>query len=108
MVPSCHRPTNSVLRANGPVLCKGLVAVDRRCVYTGAGVDVIRAAVTLHRTLEFPAAGWIVATKTFDDVVFDQWVASPAVNSEVAVAVGIVRAGVIYGARRISGITGSW
>ena len=80
----------SVILADGPVLLKGLSAVDRGGVGTGLGEDVVGAAVNLDGALLLSTSGGVVVTELLDDVVLDQRVLGPSVDGEVAVAVGLV------------------
>ena len=80
----------SVILADGPVLLKGLSAVDGGSVGTGLGEDVVGAAVNLDGALLLSTGGGVVVTELLDDIVLDQRVLGPSVDGEVAVAVGLV------------------
>jgi hypothetical protein len=89
--------SNALLRANAPVLGESLCAVDRRRIYTRAGVDLVLAAVGLHGALVGQLAGGVVGAVGVEDVVFDERRAGPAVDAEVGVAVGLEGAAVLDG-----------
>ena len=92
----------SVILADGPVLLKGLSAVDGGGVGTGLGEDVVGAAVNLDGALLLSTGGGVVVTELLDDVVLDQRVLGPSVDGEVAVAVGLVLSLVRDGAINVS------
>lgn len=79
-----------MILADGPVLLKGLSAVDGGGVGTGLGEDVVGAAINLDGALLLSTGGGVVVTELLDDVVLDQRVLGPSVDGEVAVAVGLV------------------
>lgn len=81
--------------ADGPVLLEGLGAFNGWGVGSSAHVDVVGAAVGGDLALLGCAAGGVVCAEGFDDVVLDEGVLAPAVEGEVAVAVGAVCAGII-------------
>lgn len=85
----------ALLGADGPVLLEGPGAVDRGLVGPGGDVDVIGAAVGLELALVLGLAAGVVGAVGLDDVVLYEWVARPAVDAEVAVALGIERAAVV-------------
>ena len=76
--------------ANGPELLEGLGAVDRGLVVASGLEDVVVGSVAVDGTLPLSSGGGVVGAVRLDDVVLDERVASPAVDSEVAVAVGLV------------------
>lgn len=100
MVARGHRATDSMRCANRPVLRESLSTVDRRSVDTSRRVDVVGAAIRLNGPLEFTAGAGIVRAKTLNNVVLDERVAGPAVNSQVRVAIGLVSPGILDRARR--------
>lgn len=92
---SVDRAAGALAAADGPVLLEGTGALDGGGVGAGAGVDVVDGAVDVDLSLLGGARGGVVGSKVLDDVVLDQGVAGPAVDCEVAVAVGLVGAGVL-------------
>ena len=84
--------------ANAPVLLKGAGAINRGLVSAGRDSNVISAAISVDGTLALGVGGRVVGTEVLDDVVFDERVASPAVHSEVAVALWREGAAVVDGA----------
>jgi len=86
--------SHTLALANRPILLKGPGAVDGRSVGTSADEDVVGATITDDGALLGCSAGRVVGSEVLDDVVLDQRVSSPAVDSEVAVAVRLVGAGV--------------
>lgn len=93
---------HTLLGADRPVLLKGPLAIDGRLVVAGGDKDIICAAVGLERALALGAAAGVVGAVRFNDVVFNKRVASPAVDSEVAVTLGVEGATVVDGAEEIS------
>lgn len=90
----------ALVGAHRPVLVEGLGAVDGGLVDALGLGDLVRRAVGGDGALDGGLRGGVVGAEVLDDVVFDQWVAGPAVNGKVGVAVGVVRAGVGDGASR--------
>jgi hypothetical protein len=97
VVRSVDRAADTLLRADAPVLRESLGAVDRRRVYTRAGVDLVLAAVGGHGALVGQLAGRVVGAVGVEDVVFDERRARPAVDAQVGVAVGLEGAAVFDG-----------
>lgn len=97
MVSSSNSPSHTLLRADGPVLRESLCAVDRGRVDARARVDLVLAAVGLHRALVGQLAGRVVRAVRVQDVVFYQRRARPAVDAEVGVALGAKSAAVFDG-----------
>lgn len=95
MVARGDGASNTLGAADGPVLLEGFGAFDGGSVGASADVDVVGAAVGGDLALLGCAAGGVVCAEGFDDVVLDEGVLAPAVEGEVAVAVGAVCAGVI-------------
>lgn len=73
-----------------PVLLKGSGAFNRGCVGASAHIDIVGTAVAGHLALLGSTAGWVVCAEGFDDVVLNERIFGPAVESEVAVAVWVV------------------
>ena len=81
--------------ADRPELLEGLGTVDRGLVGTSGLEDVVAGTVAVDGTLPLSSGRGVVGAVGLDDVVLDQGVASPAVDSEVAVSVGVVLARVV-------------
>ena len=93
------RPARRLLRVpDAPELLEGLRAVDGGRVVAPGGEDVVRGAVAGDGALVAGRGGRVVGAVGLDDVVLDERAARPAVDGEVAVAVGLVGAGVGDGA----------
>lgn len=88
----------TLVASDRPVLLKGLVAFNRGSVDTGTDVDVIDRSVNGHLTLLLAAGRGVVGAEVLNDVVLDERVLGPSVNSEVAVAVDVVSTRVLDGA----------
>lgn len=92
------RAAAALLLTHRPVLLKGLGAVDGRGVGALGLRDLVLGAVRSDGALNGCCGRGIVGTKVLNDVVFDQRVASPAVDGEVGVAAVFISAGVSDGA----------
>jgi hypothetical protein len=90
----------ALVAAHRPVLLEGLGTVDGRRVGAGGLVDVVDGAVRGHLALLLRARRGVVRSKVLDDVVLDERAARPAVDGQVAVAVGLVATRVVDGAGR--------
>jgi hypothetical protein len=64
--------SSALILADRPVLLKGLGAIDRWLVGTGALRDLVRAAVARHGTLVLGVGGWVVGAEVLDHVVLNQ------------------------------------
>lgn len=100
MVADVDRPAGAVVAAHRPVLVKGGRSDDGRLVDALRAVNVVDAAVRRHFAQLGGARGRVVGAKVLDNVVLDERVLGPAVDGEVAVAVGVVAAGVVDGSDR--------
>jgi hypothetical protein len=89
-------------RTDRPVLLESPGAIDRGLVGAGGDIDIVGAAVGVEAALERGARRGVVGAIVLDHVVLDERVAGPAVDGEVAVALGRERAAVVNGANRIS------
>lgn len=87
--------TNASALANGPELREGGAADDRGLVDALALVDVVAATVALHGATALPLAG-VVGAVSIDDIVLNERVLCPAVESEVRVGVGCVPCAVVF------------
>lgn len=94
------RTAGALVLANRPVLLKGRGAVNRRLVGTSCLRNLVRAAVNGDGALVLGIRRRVVGTKVLNDVVLNERAAGPAVDGEVAVAVGVVGTGVCDGTSR--------
>jgi len=92
VVPDRDGPTAAVRLADGPVLVERRGADDRGLVHALRLEDVVNGAVGGETALERGASGWVVSAEVLDDVVFDERALCPAVDGQIAVAVGVVGA----------------
>lgn len=91
--------------ADGPELVEVLsVAVDGGGVGAAAAEEAVNATVAGDAADAGGAARGVVGAKVLDDVVLNQRVAGPAVDGEVAVAVGPVVGGVPDGSKVVDGL----
>lgn len=97
VVANVDRAAGAVVAAHRPVLVKGGRADDGRLVDALRAVNIVDAAVRRHLAQLGRARGRVVGAKVLDNVVLDERVLGPAVDGEVAVAVGVVAAGVVDG-----------
>jgi len=84
------RSAGTLVLANRPVLLKGPSSIDGWLVGTGRLGDLVGRAVSGQGTLVRGLGRWVVSSEVLNDVVLDEWVASPAVDGKVGVAVGVV------------------
>lgn len=92
------RAADALGGADGPVLLKGLRAVDRGLVGARRDVDVVGAAVGVDGALVLAAAAGVVGAVGVDDVVLDEGVPGPAVDGQVPVAARVERTTIVDGA----------
>lgn len=97
-----HATTNTLGSTDRPILLKGPCAVDGRLIGPSRNVDVVGTAIGRDAALVLGAAAWVVGTIGLNDVVFNQRVASPAVDSEVPVTARVEGAAVVDGANRLA------
>lgn len=71
---------------DAPVLLKGARTVNRRLISAGRNSNVVCAAISCDCAFALRVRRRVVGAIGFHNVVFDQGVARPAVDSEVAVA----------------------
>lgn len=84
-------PSASALVAtDGPELLEGLGAINGGLLVAGADENIVGSAVVIDSSLVLSTAGGVVGAKVLNDVVFDERVPRPSVDSEVAVAVVLV------------------
>lgn len=97
MVAGRDGASDALGSADRPVLLEGRGALDGWRVGTGGLVNVVRAAVAGHLADLGGAGRWVVGSVGLDDVVFDERACGPAVEREVAVAIGAVSTRVLDG-----------
>lgn len=90
-----YAAANALLCADRPVLLEGPCAVDRGLIGAGGHSDIVGAAVALEASLSLRSTGRIKRAVRFDYIVFYKGVASPAINREVAVTLGVKGATVV-------------
>jgi hypothetical protein len=93
-----NRAADTLGLANGPVLLESPGTIDGGLIGAGRDVDVVVATVGSDAALVRCARAGVVGPVAFDHVVFDERVAGPAVDGEVAVAGGREGAAVVDGA----------
>ena len=76
--------------ANRPELLEGLCAVDGWLVVSRGLEDIIGRAVAGHGSLPLSGRRGVVTTVGFDDVVLNERVTGPTIDSKVAVTVWLV------------------
>lgn len=91
-------PATALSLANAPVLLERAGAVDAGLVDARAERNVVGAAVGGDGSLALRVGGRVVGAVGFDDVVFDEGVACPAVDGEVTVSLRGEGAAVVDGA----------
>lgn len=90
----------ALILTDRPVLLKGAGTLDGWLVGTGAHEDIVNGSVGGDGTLPLGTLRGVVCAEIFDDIVLNKRVLCPAVDSEVAVAVGVVGTGVVDSPRR--------
>lgn len=98
MVLHVDAAADTLLGAYRPVLLEGPCPVDGWLVCAGGDGDVVCTAVGLHAALALGTAAGVVGAVRLDNVVFHERIASPAVDSKVAVALGVERTTIVDGA----------
>ena len=93
-----HGTADTLGGADGPVLLEGLGAVDGGLVVASRDVDVVGAAVGVHSALVRAAAAGVVGAVRLNDIVLDEGVASPAIDSQVPVAARLEGTAIVNGA----------
>lgn len=87
--------TGSLGSTDRPILLKGRCANDRWLVGSGALVDIVGIPVGYDRAFLRRAGRGVVGAEVLDDVVLDEGRLCPSVDGEIAVAVGLIGAGVL-------------
>jgi len=90
-----HTTTDTLSCANRPILLERPRAIDRRLVRTRGHRDVVCPTVCLEATLALRPAAGVVCAIGLNNVVLDEGIASPAVDGEVAVTLGVEGAAVV-------------
>ena len=90
MAAGVHFAARTLLPTNRPVLLESLVAIDAGRVVAGRPANVIGAVVAVHLAEGLGVGRGVVGAEVLDNVVLDEGVPHPAVDSEVAVAVRLV------------------
>jgi hypothetical protein len=84
-----HGTLAALVLADRPVLVEGLGAVDGWLLHAGRLADLVAGAVGGKAAALVGVAAGVVGAVLLDDVVFDQGVAGPAVDGQVAVALDV-------------------
>jgi hypothetical protein len=86
--------------ADGPVLLEGSGAFDRWSVCACAHVNIVCSAIAGDGAFLGGAGRRVVGAVRFDDVILDERVGGPAVDSKIAVTIGAVSARIGDGSGR--------
>jgi len=89
------RSTSPFTRADGPILLKGCRPLDRGLVRARGFQNRICRSVAGNGAFRCCATGGIVCAEILHNVVFNQRACGPAVDGEVAVAVGSVSGAIV-------------
>lgn len=89
---------DALLLAHRPELLEGPGALDGRLVVAGRDKDVIVAAIRVDGALPLCTAGRVVGAVRLNNIVLNERVAGPAVDGEVAIALGSKVAAIVDGA----------
>jgi hypothetical protein len=81
-----HRSADTLGGTNGPVLLKGFRAINGRLVVTRGNIDVVGSSISVERSLVLCTWAWVIGSVGFDNVVFYEGIAGPAVDGEIAVS----------------------
>ena len=81
--------TDALLLTNRPVLVESPRAINGGLVDAGGHENIICAAVGSDGSLLLCCAGRVVRAVRLNNVVFHERVAGPAVNGQVAIALGV-------------------
>jgi hypothetical protein len=82
--------TNALLLPDRPVLLERACTIDTWLIVAGSLQDVVSAAISSDGSLLLSSRSRVVRPVGLDNVVFNQWVAGPAVQRDVAVNIGSV------------------
>lgn len=86
MVLHVDRSADTLSLANRPILLEGPSAINGRLVGAGRDVDVVVCAVRVERTFVLASTARVVCAIVLNDIVFYEGIASPAIDSKVAIA----------------------
>lgn len=92
---SCDGSSDALFLADGPVLLECPGSFDRRLVDACASEDLVLAFLRGEGALRRPRLVGCQVGVRLDDVVLDERVASPAVDSKVSGASGVIGTGVL-------------
>ena len=98
MVLHVYTATAPLVTSDRPVLLKGPSTINRWLVDACRHINVVITTVAERAAFALPAAARIEIAKVLDDVVFDEWVARPAVDGQISVALRVKGAAIVYGA----------
>jgi hypothetical protein len=93
-----HTAADTLGGTDRPVLLESAGSIDGGLVGTGGDGDIVCAAVGLEAALARRTAAGVVRAVRLNNVVLYERVASPAVDGEVTVALGVEGATVVNGA----------
>lgn len=99
VVPRGHGSARTLVPADGKVLPEGRGALDGRLVDALVLVDVVGRAVAVHGAQQGVAAAGVVG-EVLHDVVLDQRVRGPAIDTHVRISGRVVGAGESDGAEQ--------
>lgn len=89
--------SRALITTNGPVLLEGLGSVNRRSVGPGGLIEVVGRAINGNLTLLRGAGRGVIGTEVFNDIILNERVSSPAIDSKIAITVRFISAGVVDG-----------
>jgi hypothetical protein len=101
------RATHALGGADGPVLLERTGTVDGWLIGAGRDIDVVCATVGVDGSLVLASTAGIVCAIGFDDVVLDERVASPAIDSKISVTAWVERTAIVDGAAKLARSKGS-
>lgn len=85
MVLHGNGTTNTLLSTNGPVLLEGASTIDGRLVGASRDVEVVLTTIGGDASLVLGPAAGVVGAIRFNDIVLNKRVASPAIDSKIAI-----------------------
>lgn len=94
MIRSRDGSASAQLLTDRPILVESRGSFNGRLIDTLVQVDVVSSSVALDGAFVGPTGRRVVVVPGLDDVVFYEGVGEPAVDREVAAAVGAVVGGV--------------
>ena len=84
----------ALVAADRPELLESAGALDGGGVVALVGVDIVGVAIGGDRTFLSSTTAWVESTEVLNDVVLNERISGPAVDGQVAVAIGLVSASV--------------